>query len=669
MPLSKLNEEQLQAATSEYGYNLVIASAGTGKTSTIVARIAYLLKNGVKASDIMLLTFTNKASKEMIARLNRYFDKEVTKEILAGTFHSVAYRLLREKNHKISLKQASELKILLKSIYEKRNFTHISDVKPYTSSYLYDIYSLFQNKSSDENFMDFFINNYNEEQVVFLRIYDDILKEYEEEKKRFDYVDFNDLLIRLKESLKDERKFSEILVDEYQDTNSLQASLINAFNTQSLFCVGDYDQSIYAFNGADINIIGKFKENFKEAKIYSLNKNYRSSAEILELANKVISNNERLYPKKLVVTRQGNFKKPVLLVYDDLFEQYQNIAKIILHSQIKQEEIAVIFRNNSSADGMELALRELGINSIRKGTWSFFESLEVRAFCAMLSIFINPKDLMAFMHLLEYAKGVGAALAKELFDAITKLGHGDLIKGFLEPDLKIKLQKTKRIDYSLGLFDDLELVQEKARFNLSSNFKEHPILELSKVDEQIAKVLEQIYIYFKEAKDCKNSAKLSKLISENLFFQKICELLIYRRCVNKAGQIDQFKKEEASKRLYEKIDILKTYALQYEKIDMYYNFLNLASSEINSAKGVNLLSIHASKGLEFDLVFVIDLAQDRFPNKKIMSSLEEERRLFYVATTRAKDMLYLSYARKDNKNKKIEYKASCFLVEAGLCKG
>lgn len=667
MPLSKLNEEQLKAATAEYGHNLIIASAGTGKTSTIVARIAYLLKNGVKADEIMLLTFTNKASKEMITRLNKYFDKSITKEILAGTFHSVAYKLLRNKNHNISLKQSSELKSLLKSIYEKRSFAHISDSKPYTASYLYDIYSLFQNKSNDESFEEFFIDNYNEDQVPFIKIYADILKEYEEEKKRFNYVDFNDLLIRLKENLKDEREFSEILVDEYQDTNSLQASLINSFKSKSLFCVGDYDQSIYAFNGADISIIGNFKDEFKDAKIYTLNKNYRSSAQILKLANKVISNNERLYPKKLIVTREGNFKEPILLVYDNLYEQYQNIAQIILHSQIKHEDIAIIFRNNSSADGIELSLRELGISAVRKGTWSFFESLEVKAFCAMLSLFINPKDLMAFMHLLEYTKGVGAAFSKELFDNITKLGNENLIKGFLEPDLNIKLEKTKRIDYSLGLFDDLELMQDKQKFELNSEFDEHPILQLSKVDEQVAKVLEQLYLYFKDAKKCKNSYELSQKISSNLFFQKICEMLIYKRSMNKAGQIDYFKKEEASKRLYEKIDMLKNYALQYEKIDMYYNFLNLASSEINSAKGVNLLTVHASKGLEFELVFVVDLAQDRFPNKKIMSNLEEERRLFYVATTRAKDILYLSYAKRDSKDKKQEYKPSCFLVEAGLC--
>lgn len=151
----------------------------------------------------------------------------------------------------------------------------------------------------------------------------------------------------------------------------MQSSLIEAFHSKSLFCVGDYDQSIYAFNGADINIIGGFKDRFKDAKIFSLNKNYRSSRSILALANKVILNNERLYPKELIVTRNDEFKAPSLLTFEELFDQYQNIAKMILTSGVSLEEIAVIFRNNSSADGVEVALREQGIASVRKGSGSF----------------------------------------------------------------------------------------------------------------------------------------------------------------------------------------------------------------------------------------------------------------------------------------------------------
>ncbi|HEC1896829.1 TPA: ATP-dependent helicase [Campylobacter jejuni] len=671
MPLSKLNNEQYLAATADFGHNLVIASAGTGKTSTIVARISYLLSKGVAPQKIMLLTFTNKASKEMIGRLGKFFDKNITSKILAGTFHSTAYTLLRNADKNIALKQASELKILLKSVYEKRTFRYLSDIKPYQSSYLYDLYSLFQNKAHNQDFYTWFCQNY-EDQSIYAEIYEDILKEYDNEKKRFNYVDFNDLLINLKELLKEEKyEFDEILVDEYQDTNTLQSSLIEAFHSKSLFCVGDYDQSIYAFNGADINIIGGFKDRFKDAKIFSLNKNYRSSRSILALANKVILNNERLYPKELIVTRNDEFKSPSLLTFEELFVQYQNIAKMILASGVSLEEIAVIFRNNSSADGVEVALREQGIASVRKGSGSFFESLEVKAFSSMLALVVNPKDIMAFIHLVQYTKGVGGVLAKEIFDALLKLGHGSLIKGFLDPDKNVNLQNHQKRNYQLGLFADLEELASETRFKFESEFDAHPILRLLKINDLCARNLEKIYLFLKKAMEIKHSLTLVNLICENSFYREICEELATKRATNKVGQVDLLRKSENLEKIETKFNVLKDLTKNYSDIYKYYNFLTLGASEMSSGKGVNLLSVHASKGLEFDLVFVIDLAQGRFPNQKLMGmggSLEEERRLFYVAVTRAKNILYLSYAKYD-KNKKTSFAPSRFLIEAGLCKG
>lgn len=671
MPLSCLNEEQYKAACAPFGHNLIIASAGTGKTSTIVARIAYLLQNDTKPEKIMLLTFTNKASKEMIQRLGRYFDKKITSKITAGTFHSTAYTLLKELNHNIILKQSSELKVLLRSIFEKRTFHHLSDIKPYMPSYLYDVYSLFQNTNTNlDNFYEWFCQNYND-QAVYAEIYEDILKEYEEEKNRFNYVDFNDLLIKLKQTLKTHHfDFDEILVDEYQDTNTLQGSLIDAFKSKSLFCVGDYDQSIYAFNGADISIIGGFKDRFLDAKIFTLNKNYRSSKNILALANKVITNNERLYPKELIVTRNGDFKAPSLLTFNELFDQYSTIAKIILQSGVDLNEIAVIFRNNSSADGIEVALRELGIASKRKGGGSFFESLEVKTFCSMLAIILNPKDIMAFIHLLEFTKGVGGVLAKDIFDGLLKLGNSNLIKGILDPDTNVNLKKYKKQSYQLGLFDDIEELSSPSRFNLKSEFNTHPILSLPKINENCAKTLEKLYHFIKQASERKISTQLVNLILENDYFKEICDILATKRATNKNSNVDLNKKNEILEKINAKMMVLKELSKNYNDNYKYYNFLTLGASEMSSGNGVNLLSIHASKGLEFELVFVIDLAQGRFPNQKLMSmggSLEEERRLFYVAVTRAKDILYLSYAKYD-KIKKSNYQPSCFLIEAGMCK-
>lgn len=674
MPLTRLNQEQYKAATASTGKNLIIASAGTGKTSTIVARIAHLLNLGINPSKILLLTFTNKASTEMLERLQSHFSQKITSKITAGTFHSVSHKLLKELNKNIVLKQPSELKILLKSLIERRKFNHLSDVKPYGGAYLYDVYSLFQNKVIDEDFNKWFCQNY-EEQSVYTEIYGDVLAEFESEKEKFGYVDFNDLLIRMKKELKKGAPiyFDEILVDEYQDTNSLQGSLIDSFNTKSLFCVGDFDQSIYAFNGANIEIIGSFKDRYKDAKIYTLNTNYRSTKLILDLANKVIKNNPRLYEKQLVVGREEKPKSPRLLVFDELFTQYANIAKIIKESKYSYEDVAVIFRNNSSADGIEASLRELDISSKRKGGISFFESKEIKALTNILGVFVNPKDMMAFMQIFEYAKGIGSATAKEIYDALISLGHGNLLKGLLNPDTDVKVFEPKTKNYQLGLFDEFDNVDSPLRFKdlgFSDEFLKHPTLKYQKLSEQGALMLYEIYNLLKTLHISQNSNQILKSCISSKVFATIASQIATKKATMKNGKVNEELKKEFITKIYQKCEILIDMSNKYKDIYTFYNFLTLGSGEMSEGEGVNLLSIHASKGLEFGLVFVVDLAQKRFPNYKLMSmggSLEEERRLFYVAVTRAKDELILSYAKYD-KIRKISYDPSEFLVEAGMVK-
>jgi len=194
LPLSKLNAEQLQAATAPFGHNLVIASAGTGKTSTIVGRIAYLLQNGVKPKEILLLTFTNKAANEMKERVSKFFDE--AKYIEAGTFHAVSYRWLKKLNKKIVLKTPKDMKILFRSIYEKRDFLRINaEEKPYSANYLFDIYSLYLN-SNEESFEEWLLKRA-PLQKEFVLIYEDIFEEFEEVKKKHNLVDFNSLLINM----------------------------------------------------------------------------------------------------------------------------------------------------------------------------------------------------------------------------------------------------------------------------------------------------------------------------------------------------------------------------------------------------------------------------------------------------------------------------------------
>lgn len=672
MPLSKLNKEQYCAATTTMGHNLIIASAGTGKTSTIVARIAHLLNSGIKADKILLLTFTNKAASEMIERLSRYFDDRVISQITAGTFHSVSNSLLKSLNKGVILKQPSELKTLLKSITDRRQFHRISDTKGYSGAYLYDIYSLFCNSCvNNESFEDWFALNY-PDQAEFAEIYDDILQEFEETKTQFNYADFNDLLIKMRNELKKGARiyFDEILVDEYQDTNSLQGSLIDAFNTKSLFCVGDFDQSIYAFNGANIEIIGSFKQRYFDANIFSLNINYRSSAKILALANKVIANNPRLYPKSLEVSREGEFKSPVLLTYDELFSQYSSVAQLIANSKYNKNDIAIIFRNNSSADGLEVALKEQGISCKRKGGVSFFESREIKALIDLVAILVNPRDIMAFIHILEYARGVGNAHAKELFDILSSAGHGNIIKGLIDPDRNSVKLPAKKKNYQLGLFDDFSEFMPSNRFSelgFDDEFMNSPALNYSNLNQNGAIFLYELRNLLLSLDKQSNSNKIISSIMQSKIYNIIVDTLATKRATLKNGNIDNELKSSAIDRIMAKARVLLEISNRHSSIDNFYNFLTLGKSEMSEGQGVNLLTVHASKGLEFNLVFVVDLAEGRFPNSRLMSDIEEERRLFYVAVTRAKDELVLSYAKYD-KIRKVEYQPSCFLAEAGMVK-
>ena len=669
MPLSKLNIQQREASLAPSGYNLVIASAGTGKTSTIVGRISHLLESGITPNEILLLTFTNKAAQEMLARLELRFDSKIVKQIEAGTFHAVAYRYLKSKNS-IILKQPRELKVLFKSLYDRRVFLNVSQTPPYGANYLYDLFSLYQNATINEDFSSW-LEKRNVEQMQYVEIYLDVWEEFRNLKKEYHYADYNDLLIFYKEEiLKDKLFFKEILVDEYQDTNPLQDSILQALNPPSIFCVGDYDQSIYAFNGADISIIGSFKERYPNGNIYSLTKNYRSTEPILNLANRVIEKNPRIYPKTLEVVKTQNFGMPTLLVYDELFLQYQGISNKIKLSNRPYKEVAVIFRNNSSADGIEASLREIGIPTRRKGGISFFDSKEVVYMLNLCSLLYNPKDMMSFIHVFSHIKGVGNAMAKDIYEALLVLGDGNPVSGILKPNKEIKEPYKKKIQNTqLGLFDDFFAMGNVARFSyLDSNFRDNPVLSHSKLTKEGAEFLNALYEFFSSFGVSDKPYYLISKAREFPIFKMVAQKLAKERAITKEGGISQEKYQESLERIERKISLLRDLASHYQDIGRFLNAMILGSSEMSEGEGVNLLSIHASKGLEFSEVYIVDLMEGRFPNKKLMNqggSLEEERRLFYVAVTRAKENLYLSYAKKDVM-KNISYEGSIFLYEAGM---
>lgn len=676
MPLSNLNQEQLSSATCSFGHNLTIASAGTGKTSTIVGRISFLLNQGIKPEHILLLTFTNKAASEMVQRVAKFFDDKTAKSIISGTFHSVSYKLLKQFNQNITLKQPGELKTLFKSVYEKRVFVNQTDTKPYDGGYLYDIYSLYLNSTYNETFEEWIVSR-NEDHKQYVLIYQDVVDEFNKIKQQYGYVNFDDLLLQMLQLQTNQNfEFTEILVDEYQDTNPLQGKILDGFKPKSLFCVGDYDQSIYAFNGSDIGIISSFDKRYPDANIFTLNKNYRSTKPILDLANKVIEHNPRIYEKKLEVVREENAHMPQLLKFEELYLQYEFIADKISKSQTPKDDIAIIYRNNSSADGIEANLRDKGIECKRKGGHSFFDSREIKAVLDIIVFMVNSNDMMAFIHIIEYGKGIGKAVAKDIFEALQRVGHGNVSHGLLNPDTTIiKPYKSNKVkNEQLGLFDhfiEMGSVSKFKNLGWENRFLNNPILKHPKLNIDGGKFLYSFYSLVKELKRIQNPHNMIVHIQKHPFFEEIVDHICSNRAKQKDGTINEDMKKSATFKSKRRVETLKQLSRKHTNINNFINAMILGGGEMSEGKGVNLLSVHASKGLEFKEVYVVDLMDGRFPNRTLMSkggSLEEERRLFYVAVTRAKEILYLSFASYD-KIKKLDFIHSPFLKEAGLIKG
>jgi DNA helicase-2/ATP-dependent DNA helicase PcrA len=447
--------------------------------------------------------------------------------------------------------------------------------------------------------------------------------------------------------------------------------LIDILKPKSLFCVGDYDQSIYAFNGANIENIATYATRYPHAKVFTLKTNYRSTAPILSLANRVIERNERIYPKKLEVGRVVKSHTPRLLIYNDLFEQYQSIADSIKRTHVPNDQIAVIFRNNSSADGIEASLREYGILCKRKGGTSFFDAKEIKFLLDILSLLVNPKDMMAFIHIFEYAKGVGSALAKEFFQSFIHFGEGNFMQGVLHPKVLELPKFNPSKNVQLGLFDDDHAIGSASRFHamkLEPEIAKHPLLKHPKLTEDGLRFFERFYRLLRTVSTLEKPVEVVQQMVGSPLYEEIIEILSTQRGRLKSGEIDEAKKKEARERIVRKSTLLLDLSRNYFELQRFVNAMVLGGNELSEGEGVNLLTVHASKGLEFPEVYVIDLVDGRFPNRKMMSSIEEERRLFYVAVTRAKDKLYLSLAKYD-RLKKVEYVPSQFLYEAGLIKG
>ena len=416
MVLNKLNlnEEQYQAATANLGFNLIIASAGTGKTSTIVGRIAYLIEEKkISPEKILLLTFTNKAAQEMKERVASILSKKIASQIEAGTFHAVSYRYLKKIKPELVLKRERDISDIFKTVYDRRDFTKASiylgelEAQYYTPQYLYQLYTFYQNVELELSFADWLAEN-KPEQKDFLDIYQDIVEEFEEEKQIFNSMNFNDLLLNMKKFLKEfPVKYDEVLVDEYQDTNEIQLLLLKKLcKAHNNICVvGDDDQSIYGFRGANHKNILNFEKEFN-AKVIKLETNYRSTNQILNAANLLISFNKLRYDKKLKSAIGDGKEIELIKNYNEVAEA-EAIAKRIknlINSGVNPKEIAVLYRINALSRSIEDGLRSYGITYKLVGGMRFYEREEIKDLISYLRILVNPHDDYSFKRVVNKPK-------------------------------------------------------------------------------------------------------------------------------------------------------------------------------------------------------------------------------------------------------------------------
>lgn len=676
-PLERLNSDQHDAATLYMGKSLVIASAGTGKTSTIIGRIAFLINNGIKPSEILLLTFTAKAAQEMTERIESLFGHAVACQLRTGTFHSLGLSIAKCHKPDFKLKIGNESSMLFKSIYDSRSFTHINDEKePLSATGLLEKYSLYLNACDNRYFGDW-ITKRDESQSIFSDVYSDIVFEFEQLKKKERFYDFNDILRIAKEYYADRgSEFKEVIIDEYQDTNPLQSSVIDAMQPCSLYCVGDYDQSIYAFNGADISIIGNFTEKHKNATVKTLTKNYRSSGSILALAEKVIKNNPRLYPKKLEVMTTNDPRPPRFITPETDAEGVMEICGKIEEataSGASLSEVALIYRSNSSGDVAEIELKQRGIPYSRNGGKSFFNSKDIQFLITAYKLLLGEKTLSLFLYMCEFIS-ISAGVATRIHTALVTIGDGNLIAGIVSPN-KTKIKHafpSIKENTRLGIINHHN-IKDKSHLGRMENKRwiDHPVFEIGQLKPSSADMLAYFFDLANTSIDIKRLSPgfaIERLIRSR-FTKQAFITFASRYSRDSSGKIAQSLLDKNVASLMYKAEILKTIADKKKNHEALIFFLSTSKKENDSdEEAVSLLTVHASKGLEFDTVFLLDVVDEVFPNIRLMNNggggLEEERRLFYVAVTRAKRYLDI-YAPKKIKNKNT--KPSIFTIEGGLC--
>ncbi len=615
---AELNDKQFAAVTAPPGPSLVIAGAGSGKTRTLTYRVAYLLDNGVRAGNILLLTFTNKAAREMLERVEELVPYD-TQDLWGGTFHSIGNRILRRHatelgwDRSFSIMDREDQKEILNAVIAESKIDTKAERFP-KPEVLADIFSLATNTGAE--IADLLEVRYPYFQHLHHSI-EQLRDSYEAKKQATNSMDFDDLLektLLLFEQNSDirdhyQRQFEWLLVDEYQDTNSLQAELIDILGApqKNVMVVGDDAQSIYSWRGADFRNILDFPERYEGVRNYVIETNYRSVPEILSLANAAIAPNTEQFRKNLAPARPDRQELPALVPVQDPNTQAAFVAQRILELRdegVELDEIAVLYRAHYHAMEIQLELTNRGIPFVITSGLRFFEQAHIKDAAAFMKFACNRRDEVAFKRIVKMLPGIGAKSADNLWREWL-----DSDGGKPEPVLS----------YS-GILLDFK-VPNKAR----------------SAWEQLAYTLDELVDA--EGKPRPPGPMLPSIVG---------------------GVYEDYMRSKFTNFDNRRQDLLQLqkYAEQFDDLEEFLSQLSLlagqdavgATRAEPDKESVCLSSVHQAKGLEWRVVFVVWLADGMFPNNRVIddddddqSGLEEERRLFYVAVTRAKDELYLTY--------------------------
>jgi len=599
-----LNPAQLEAVTHRDGPLLVVAGAGSGKTRTLIYRVARLIESGVPPGAILLLTFTRRASQEMLRRAEQLVGDRAG-AVAGGTFHSFANLVLRRNGAAMGLKpnftilDRSDMEDVVNLIRTRMGLGSRERRFPKKST-IAEAISMARNKRRElEEEIELDFPHLIEHVTEIL----ELAKNYENYKRERSLLDYDDLLYRLAELLEQHenvrRRLSEsyryIMIDEYQDTNLIQAELVRLLATahRNVMAVGDDAQSIYSFRGANFRNIMDFPTIFPGAKIVKLEENYRSLQGILDVANEVIAHAGEKYTKALFTGRLGEFR-PILVRAQDEHMQSRFVAQRILELReegVELSEIAVLFRSSFHSFDLELELQRRDIPFIKRGGFKFIETAHIKDVLAHLRIIANPQDAVSWLRVLMLVKGIGHRTAERAIDSLIAADN---------PESAIaKLSSAARGGSESGL---------KRLAAVIANLRR----EGQRPAEQIAMTLEYYLPVMREAY-ADDHPKRERDLEH---FQNITE---------RYKSLEQMLSDMALEPPTDSLDGV----LAVESDDEY----------------LTLSTIHSAKGLEWKVVLLIWAADGRFPGPQSVGDeeIEEERRLMYVASTRARDELYLSY--------------------------